>query len=173
MAKMLAPNTTIWFVKAVGTFNPLVPTVAALLVDIGASTAINLSAAIASGYTLNPTDSDTDDSKTIVDETNTSSRGAANYECTLPFYREADIVANPTSDFQIAWELFKTKGVYGTVLRRVGKKYLTAPVAADLIDIFTVLSDNARDIEADSGGPYQFEVPFFSQGYVNMNEPLA
>lgn len=173
MAKMLAPKTTIWWVDSTGTFNPLIPTAAALLADIVSLKAVNISCAIATGYTLNPTDSDTGDDKTICDTANAQTRGSANYEAMLPFYLEADAVGDPASVFLKAFELFKFKGATGTLVRRVGKLSTVPAAATDLVDIFTVMSDQSRYTEGDAGGAIRFEVPFLPQGYVTTNEPLA
>lgn len=173
MAKMLSPKTTIWWIDSTGSFVPGTPTASALLADITSGKAVNISCAIVTGYTLNPTESDTDDSKTICDAANSKNRGLANYEADLNFYVEADPVANTTSVFLAAWNLFRAKGATGTLVRRVGYLSSVAPAATQLVDIFTVQSDNSRIIEADAGGPIQFKVPFLPQGYMITNVALA
>ncbi len=171
--KMMSPNTTIWFVKSDGTFTAQNMDASLLIADIASGKAINLSAAIATGYTLGATESDTDDSKTIVDEANTQTRGNGNYEAELPFYLEADAVTNTTSPFLIAYTLFKDSDVTGTLVKRMGYKYTVAPAATQEVSVFTVLSQEPRVTEGEAGGPIQFTVPFLAQGYMNVNEPLV
>lgn len=173
VTKLLSPSTTIWFVKSNGTFLATSPDASNLAADVTSGAAVNLSSAIATGYTLGATDSDTDSSKTIVDNANSSSRGNGNYEITIPFYRERDAVTNTDSVFLAAFLLFKNKGVQGIFVKRIGYLYTVAPAAGQLVSVFTALSGNPRDIESDAGGPISFEVPFFPQGYMNVNEPLV
>lgn len=171
--KLVSPNTTIWWVDATGTFLPTAPDASNLVADLGAGKAVNLSAAVATGYTLNATASDTDNSKTIVDEGNSQSRGNGNYTASIPFFREADPVTNTDSVFLAAYNLFKTKGANGTLVKRLGFKYTVAPAAGQLVSVYTVLADNPRDEESNAGGPIQFLVPFFPQGYMKVNVALV
>lgn len=175
--KMMSPNTTIWFVKATHstapTFNALAPDASALAADVTSGAAVNLSEAIAAGYTLNPTASDTDDSKTIVDEANSQSRGLGNYEAELPFYLEDDPTTNTQSPFQIAFDLFKDARVAGVLVKRQGYKFNVAPAAGQDVSTFAVLSMEPRITESDAGGPISFVVPFMSQGQMLVNEPLV
>lgn len=171
--KMISPNTQIIWVASDGTFVPSVPTAAALNADLTSGKAKNISAAIATGYTLNPTASDTDDSKTIVDEANSASRGAGNYEAELSSYLEADPVTNTTSEYLVFQGLFEIAGASGTLLRRVGRKSTVAPAATHLYDIFTVESDEPTYEEPDSGGPIKMTVTFNPLGFMNVNEPLG
>lgn len=174
MAKMMAPNTSIFWVKPDATFLPFgTRSAAAFVADITSGKIVNLSAAIATGYTLNATDSDTDDSKTIVDEANSSSRGNGNYEAELPFYLEADKVTNTDSEFLAAYNLFRSKGLYGTLVKRLGYKYTVAPATGQNISAFYVRSRTPRITAGDAGGPISFTVPFAPQGQMDLNKPLA
>jgi hypothetical protein len=174
MAKMMAPNTSIFWVQPDATFQPFgTKSAAAFLTDLAAGKIINLSPAIAVGYTLNATDSDTDDSKTIVDEANSSSRGNGNYEAELPFYMEGDRVANPDSEFLVAYTLFKVKGQVGTLLKRFGYKYATPVAATQIFSAYAVRSRTPRTTAGDAGGPISFTVPFAPQGRMDLNKPFA
>ena len=62
MAKMLSPNTTIWWVAADGVTNTDDLFKAATYTG-GTAKAVDISCAIAAGMTLGATDSDTDDSR--------------------------------------------------------------------------------------------------------------
>ena len=81
MAKMMNPNTTIWWVPEGGFEDPANPTAA----EINAGE--NISCAIVTGFTLNPTDSDTDDTRSICDEGNVANPTWDNYEANLTFFR--------------------------------------------------------------------------------------
>lgn len=165
MAKLMSPNTTIWWVPLAGVANYLSPTAA----EVTAGT--NLSAAIVTGYTLGATDSDTDDSKTIVDEGNVQTPTFGNYEASLSFYRDG--IGDTPTIFSTAYNLFKTGRVEGWLVSRHGYKATVAATAAQLVSIFRVYSDFGQDIEGDGGAPIQFTVPFKPQGQFAVNIPLA
>lgn len=165
MPKMMSPNTTIWWVPKAG------------IADINAvktaelTAGVNLSAAIATGYTLAATDSDTDDSKTIVDEANVQTRTFGNYEGTLPFFRSDK--TNVTAIFNTAYDLFKPGRVEGYLVSRHGKKAATAAAVGDEISIFHFISDYGKTVEGDGGAPIQYEVPFLPQGNMSVNQKIA
>lgn len=165
MAKLMSPNTTIWWVPLAGIANYLAPTAA----EVTAGT--NLSAAIVTGYTLGATDSDTDDSKTIVDEGNVQTPTFGNYEASLSFYRDG--IGDTPTIFSTAYNLFKTGRVEGWLVSRHGYKSTVAATAAQLVSIFRVFSDFGQDVEGDGGAPIQFTVPFKPQGQFATNIPLA
>lgn len=161
MPKMMSPNTTIWFVPLAGITNPNAPTAA----QITAGT--NISAAIVTGYTLGATDSDTDDSKTIVDEGNVSTPTFGNYEANISFFRDG--IGDTPTVFTTAYNLFKDGRVEGWLVSRHGYKATVAAAATQLVSVFRVFSDFAQDIEGDGGAPIQFTVPFKPQGQMAIN----
>lgn len=165
MAKMMSPNTTIWWVPLAGITNHLAPTVA----QVTAGT--NISAAIVTGYTLGATDSDTDDSKTIVDEGNVTTPTFGNYEANISFFRDG--IGDTATIFTTAYNLFKSGRVEGWLVSRHGFKNTVAPAAAQLVSVFRVISDFGQDIEGDGGAPIQFTVPFRPQGQMAINVPIA
>lgn len=165
MAKMMSPNTTIWWVPLAGIANYLVPKATEL------TAGTNISAAIVTGYTLGATDSDTDDSKTIVDEGNVTTPTFGNYEANISFFREG--VGDTPTIFTTAFNLFKDGRVEGWLVSRHGYKSTVAAAATQLVSVFRVYSDYAQDIEGDSGAPIQFTVPFKPQGQMAINVALA
>lgn len=165
MAKLMSPNTTIWWVPLAGIANYLVP----LATEVTAGS--NLSAAIVTGYTLGATDSDTDDSKTIVDEGNVQTPTFGNYEASLSFYRDG--IGDTPTIFTTAYNLFKSGRVEGWLVSRHGYKSTVAASATQLVSVFRVFSDFGQDIEGDGGAPIQFTVPFKPQGQFAVNVPLA
>ncbi len=164
MAKMMSPNTTIWWITNVA-YNPDVPSAAIL------TTAANISCAIVSGYSLNATDSDTDDTTSICDGANVDVPTFYNYEASLTFFRDADTTAT-TTDFAKAFTFFKAGKQSGYLVRRVGYLSSVAAAAAQKVSSYKVMSDNPQDVVED-GGPVQYTVPFLPQGKMALNIALA
>ncbi|ALY08390.1 major tail protein [Arthrobacter phage Amigo] len=164
MAKMMSPNTTIWWVPLAGIANPMAPTVA----EINAGT--NISCAIVTGYTLGATASDTDDSKSICDDANVQTPTFDNYEASLTFFR-SDLTA-VTAIYQTAFNLFKTPRVEGYLVSRQGKKSDQVAASNDLVSVYRVISDSPQDLDAE-GSAVQFTVPFLPQGVMNLNYKLV
>lgn len=165
MAKMMSPNTTIWWVPLAGIANYLAPTAAEI------TAGINISAAIVTGYTLAATDSDTDDSKTIVDEGNVQTPTFGNYEASLSFFRDAE--GDASTVFTTANDLFSAGRVEGWLVSRQGFKSTVAAAATQLVSVFRVMSDYHQTVEGDGGSPIQTTVPFKPQGQMALNVPLV
>jgi hypothetical protein len=163
--KMLSPKTTIWWVPAAGLANYLAPTAA----EINAGT--NISCAIVTGYTLNPTDSDTDSTKSICDNSNTANPTFDNYEANLTFFRS--VIADATGVYYTAFNLFKTEGANGYLVRRIGKDNAAVAAIGDTVSVFGVESDVPTDTESDAGGPIQLGVTFLPQGKMKINYTIA
>jgi len=159
MKKMLNPNTTLIVVPEAGVADPYNPT-AAELTAVGA---INISQAVTRGYTLNPTDSDTDDTASIVDTGNVQTRLLDNYEGELTMFRDAD-ETDTTSVYNVAFEYFKEPDQRFFVYRRLGKKSSVAVAAADTVEGFLFSNDRTRSVDGGDNGPVQFTVPLLSQG---------
>src|SRR5690625_352671 len=163
--KMMNPNTTIWWVPAEDLADSSAPTAAEL------NDAQNLSCAIVTGFTLNPTDSDTDNTRSICDEGNVETPTWDNYEGNLTFFRakDADDTNGVAGVMNAAFELFKHKGGDGYLVRRIGKNNNVAAAASDIASVFRFLSDNPQDVAGGDEGPIQFTVPFLQQGEMHLN----
>ena len=157
--KMLNPNTTLVVVPESAIVNPLTPSIAVL----NGGTALNISCAITRGYTLNPTDSDTDDTASICDSGNVQNRLFDNYEGELTAFRDGNIADN-TSVYNIMFNYFKTVDQRFWVYRRLGKKSTAAFVVGDLVEGFLFTNDRLRSIDGGDSGPIQFTVPLLAQG---------
>lgn len=157
--KMLNPNTTLVVVPAANVANPLSPT----SVELNAAVALNISCAVTRGYTLNPTDSDTDDTASICDTGNVQTRLFDNYEGELTMFRDAN-AADATSVFNIAWNYFKTVDQSFWVYRRLGKKSTVAFADGDVVEGFLFMNDRLRSVDGGDSGPIQFTVPLLAQG---------
>ena len=157
--KMLNPNTTIWVID-----EELVTDIEQLDADTLNTSGINISCAIVRGYTLNPTDSDTDDSASICDSGNVENRLYDNYEGELTAFRDADILDN-TSVFNLAFNYFLNPDRRFWVIRRLGKKNTEPAVDGDQIEAFLFTNDRTRSIDGGDDGPVQFTVPLLQAGH--------
>lgn len=158
-AKMLNPNTTLWVVPAANVVNPLAPTAN----ELNNSPAINISCAVTRGYTLNPTDSDTDDTASICDTGNVQTRLFDNYEGELTLFRDANIADN-TSVYNTAFQYFRNPDQQFYIYRRLGKKSTVAAADGDIIEGFLFSNDRIRSVDGGDAGPIQFTVPLLAQG---------
>ena len=156
--KMLNPNTTLWAIDAEDVLN--INTIKAT--DLNTD-ALNFSCAVVRGYTLNPTDSDTDDSASICDSGNVENRLYDNYEGEFTMFRDAD-VDDATSIFNQAFEYFKEPDRRFYIVRRVGKRNTVAAAAGDEIEAFLFTNDHIRSVDGGDDGPIQFTVPLLQQG---------
>lgn len=170
--KMLNPNTTLVVVPEDNVVNPLAPTA----VELNAGTSLNISCAVTRGYTLNPTDSDTDDTASICDTGNVQNRLFDNYEGELTLFRDGNI-ADAASIFNIAFQYFLLPDKRFWVYRRLGKKSTQAFADGDLVEGFLFVNDRTRSVDGGDSGPIQFTVPLLAQGnytgYVNVGVVVA
>lgn len=165
MAKMMSPNTTIWWVPSTVAWDVNAPSAALL------TAARNISCAIVSGYTLNATDSDTDDSTSICDGSNVELPTFYNYEGNITFFRDADTTAT-TSDYAKAFAFFKSGKAEGWLVRRVGYLSSVAAAAGQKVSSYKFISDNPQDVVED-GGPIEYTVPFLPQGSMGLHKTLV
>lgn len=164
MAKMMSPKTTIWWVTNPA-YNPDSPSAAML------TAAANISCAIVQGYTVNATDSDTDDTKSICDSANALTPTFRNYEGNITFFRDSN-VADVASDFSKAFVFFRTKGTTGFIVRRLGKLPSVAAAAGDVVSSYKFINDNPQDVVGDSG-PIQMTVPLLPQGKMSLYKTVV
>lgn len=158
-SKMLNPNTTLVVVPEANVVNPLSPTAA----ELNAGTSLNISCAVTRGYTMNPTDSDTDDTASICDTGNVQTRLYDNYEGELTMFRDANIADN-TSVYNIAFNYFRDPDKRFWIYRRVGKKSTVTFSDGDIVEGFLFTNDRLRSVDGGDAGPVQFTVPLLSQG---------
>lgn len=155
--KMLNPNTTIVVVDEANIVNPLAPSATEL------NSGLNISCAVTRGYTLNPTDSDTDDTASICDTGNVQTRLFDNYEGELTMFREGNL-ADAASVFAQAFEYFKNPDRRFWVYRRLGKKSTVAFADGDIVEGFLFANDRTRSVDGGDSGPIQFTAPLLAQG---------
>lgn len=131
---------------------------------LNAPTTLQLSPAIAwQDFSLSATDSDDVEDRGITDPGNAVTRGFANFEATLSFFRDA----NPddmTSDYVKAWEAFKVPRTYGYLILRVADKKWNEPWAAgDRVSVFRFVADIITD-DTEGDDSVKFTVNFLPQG---------
>lgn len=126
--------------------------------------AVDLSPAVAwQDWSLGATDSDDVDDRGITDPGNAVTRGFANFEGTLSFFRDA----NPndmTSPYVQAFETFRTPRTYGYLVLRVAEKHWSEPFAAgDRVSVFRFVADAITD-DTEGDDSVKFTVNFLPQG---------
>lgn len=161
--KMMSPNTRIDWVED-PLFDAEAPA-ASFLTD-----ATNISCAIITGYTLNPTKSDVDTTKTICDIAEVETPVRYNYEGSLTFHREGDL-ENNTSAYARAFEFFKSSKKTGYLVRRVGLASTVPAAAGQIVSSFKFMSDNSQDMVDDN--LINFMVPFKQQGHMALFKTLV
>lgn len=107
----------------------------------------NISCAIEEGYTLGQTSSDTDDSRTICDEGDVATPTFFNYEASIDTFRAPTLTE--AGVFNLAYRLFKHKGIPFTLVLRVGYKNDFSAAADQRYFAFGVETDNPVDLVDD------------------------
>lgn len=169
--KLLPANVGIWLAYPEYAVNPLAPTTTelnALFVwgSAEGKMVFNVSCATLDDYTLNQTESDTDDTRTICDEGEVSNPTFYNYEGSLDFLRDKSVT--DTGIFNMAAEL--TRGVDRPLfaIKRIGKKNTEVFAIGDDISIFGFKTDYPQDI-VDSGELLRHGARFKPTGQLAVN----
>lgn len=126
--------------------------------------ALDLSPAIAwQDFALGATDSDDVEDRGITDPGNAVTRGFANFEGTLSFFRDAN-PNDATSPYVQAFETFRTPRTYGYLVMRVAEKKWNDPWAVgDRVSVFRFVADIITD-DAEGDDSVKFTVSFLPQG---------
>jgi len=131
---------------------------------LNAVTTVQLTPAVAwQDFSLGATDSDDVEDRGITDPGNAVTRGFANFEATLSFFRDKN--SNDTnSDYVKAFETFRTPRTYGYLVMRVAEKKWSEPWAAgDRVSVFRFVADTITD-DATGDDSVKFTVNFLPQG---------
>ena len=172
--KLLRPNVGIYVASADAfgladiTASGWQPTLAQLT---DATKVFNVSPAITDSYTLNLTDSDADNSLSVVDNAQVSVPTAYNYEVSLDGFRDA---GTGTSYYNKFKELLADAAV-GTkyyIVKRTGKKHSDAFAVGDNISVYGVVTDYADDLVGD-GEMIRVGARFLQTGEVAVNTTVA
>ena len=165
--KMLRPNVGIY----VATSDAFADWSAPTLTEITSATKVfNISPAVTDDYTLNMTDSDTDNSLAIVDTADVQTPTYYNYEASLDLFRDENLAAD--SVYNKAAALFADADVKYYLIKRIGKEHADAFEAGDEVSIYGVKTDFPVDIVGD-GEMIRLGARFLTTGEVAVNSTVG
>jgi len=165
--KLLRPNVGIYVATADAFVNYAAPT----LTEITAATKVfNISPAVTDDYTLNMTDSESDDSLAIVDNASVQTPTYYNYEASLDGFRDENPSA--TSVYNKFRDLFKNPDVKYYLIKRVGYAHDTAFAAGQLVSVYGVKTDFPVELLGD-GEMIRDGARFLTTGEVAVNVAVA
>ncbi len=161
--KLLRPNVGIYVATADAFADWTAPTLTEIT---NATKVFNISPAVTDDYTLNMTDSDSDDSLAIVDNATVQTPTYLNYEASLDGFRdedpEADSVYNKFST------LFAAPDVKYFLIKRIGFAHDAAFAAGQLVSMYGVKTDFPVEIVGD-GEMLRVGARFLNSGEVAVN----
>lgn len=109
----------------------------------------NISCAITDdSYSINVTDSDTDDTRTICQIGQVQNPTFQNYEVSFDTLRDQDLMAKGV--FNLAFELFKAPDRPFWIITRIGESNTTPFAVGQDIKMFGVTTDNPVDVVEDN-----------------------
>lgn len=160
---MLRPNVGLYVATADAFADWKNPT----LTELTSTTKVfNISPAVTDDYTLNQTESQSDNSLSVVDNADVTTPTYFNYEASLDAFRDSSTSA--TSVYNKFYDLFKAADVEYYLIKRVGKTHDANVAAGDLISIFGVKTDFPVDIIGD-GEMIRMGARFLTTGKVKLN----
>lgn len=173
--KLLRANVGIYAAYPEAFANPAAPTVAELNAQFVYGSAegnmvFNISCAILDDYTLNMTDSDTDDSLSICDIGNVESPTFQNYEASLDGFRDKSLT--DTGVFNLFRELFQGVDNPFWLIKRIGKAQNATFAIGDTISMYGVNTDYGVDLVEDNT-MLQWGARFKTTGGLNTNYTIA
>ena len=165
--KLLRPNVGIYVATANAFANWAAPT----LTEITSATNVfNISPAITDDYTLNMTDSDSDDSLAIVDNATVQTPTYFNYEASLDGFRDEDPEAD--SVYNKFRSLFSAPDVKYYLIKRIGYAHDAAFAAGQLVSVYGLKTDFPVEILGD-GEMIRDGARFLTTGEVAVNVAIA
>jgi hypothetical protein len=167
-SKLLRGNAKIPVVDYGAFADPTHPTSAELN---SATLSFDISCAVLDDYTLNLTDSDTDDTLTVCDIGNVQSRTFTNYEGELTGLRDADIT-NSASVYNTFYHLFQAPDIKYWVVKRIGPSQATTYAAGQVISMYGFTTDYPTN-NADDGSMLSMTANLKPTGDVNVNYTLV
>ena len=126
----------------------------------------DISCAIEDGYTLNMTDSDTSDSRSICDIGQVETATFENYEASLDGFRDEDPEA--VGYYNTFFNLFKAPDVPFILIKRIGVDQTEPFSIGDVISMYAVETDYPEDIIED-GSEIMLGARFRASGGLNVN----
>lgn len=130
----------------------------------------NISCAIEDSYTLNMTDSDSDDSISICDIGDVQTPTFYNYEASLDGFRDED--PDAAGVYNLFFDLFKNPDVPFILIKRIGKPQGDPWTVGDIASLYEVITDNPVDLLGDNE-MIRLGARFKSTGNVNVNKTVT
>lgn len=166
-SKMLRPNVGLYVATSDAFVDWKNPTLAEIT---NATKVFNISPAVTDDYTLNQTESQSDNSLSVVDNADVTTPTYYNYEASLDGFRDANAAAD--SVYNKFYTLFKAADVKYYLIKRVGKTHDAAFATGDVISVFGVKTDFPVDIVAD-GEMIRMGARFLVTGEVIINTAVG
>lgn len=164
--KVLRGNVSILAAEPEAFANSATPTAA----ELNSALVYDISCAISDDYTLNMTDSDTDDSRSICDIGQVATPTFYNYEASLDGFRDKDVTYN--GYYNKFRDLFRAPDVRYILVKRIGKAQGSAFAIGDVVSLYEVTTDVAID-GTDASAPLTFGARFKTTGNLNINYTVA
>jgi hypothetical protein len=161
--KLLRPNVGIYVATADAFADWTAPTLTEIT---NATKVFNISPAVTDDYTLNMTDSDTDDSLAIVDNASVQTPTYYNYEASLDGFRDEDPEAD--SVYNKFRDLFAAPDVKYYLIKRVGYAHDAAFAAGQEVSVYGLKTDFPVEIVGD-GEMLRIGARFLTSGEVAVN----
>jgi hypothetical protein len=161
--KLLRPNVGIYVATASAFANYKTPTLAEIS---DATKVFNISPAITDDYTLNMTESDSDDSLAIVDNASVQTPTYFNYEASMDGFRDED--GSAVSVYNKFRDLFAAPDVKYYLIKRVGYAHTAAFATGQTVSIFGVKTDFPVELLGD-GEMIRDGARFLTTGEVAVN----
>jgi hypothetical protein len=161
--KLLRPNVGIYVATADAFANYKTPTLAEITDD---EKVFNISPAITDDYTLNMTDSDSDDSLAIVDNASVQTPTYYNYEASLDGFRDES--ASADSVYNKFRELFSEPDVKYYLIKRVGFAHDADFATGQTVSVYGVKTDFPVELLGD-GEMIRDGARFLTTGEVAVN----
>jgi hypothetical protein len=178
-AKLLRPNVGLYVAHASVFPNGITGTSAVTAEQFTAATwsgnvltggIVNISPAVTDDYTLGLTDSQSDNSLSIIDNANVTTPTYNNYSATFQGFRDANLAA--TSVYNDFKKLFQTADNKYYLIKRIGKAHDAAFAVGDVISVFGVTTDYGVDTYGD-GNMITLGARFLTTGEVVTNVAIT
>lgn len=166
-SKLLRGNTKIVVVEYDAIANPAAPTSA----ELNSAFAYDISCAVLDDYTLNLTDSDTDDTMTVCDIGNITTRTFTNYEGELTGLKDINLLDN-TSVYNTFFRLFNAPDIKYWVVKRIGPAQAAAFAAGQVVSLYGFSTDYPTN-NAEDGSMLSMTANLKPTGSVNTNYTLG
>lgn len=166
-SKLLRGNTKISVVEYEAIADPAAPTVA----ELNGPLSYDISCAVLDDYTLNLTDSDTDDTLTVCDVGNIQTRTFTNYEGELTGLRDANI-NDLTSVYNTFYFLFLAPDNKYWLVKRIGQPQATTYAIGQTVSLYGFSTDYPTN-NAEDGSMLSMTANLKPTGQVHTNYDLV